>query len=163
MNLAISKALLLYEKQNKKCAYCERTLDGTFDCNIDHIIPKSRGGTNALENLCLTCISCNNAKANMTGEEFKVVMEMIKAGTVKKEDLGKYAQYLVLKNKFEPKEKIKMPAKVLGVDYEYNDDLIRVPLLVPETVVAPTLSIAPKVEVTPTIDTPATNDSPNTL
>lgn len=139
MNLSISKSLVLYEKQNKKCAYCERKFDGTFDCNIDHIIPKSRGGTNSIENLCLSCISCNNAKANMTGEEFRVIMEKVKSGIVKKEDLGKYAQYLVLKNKFDP------------------------PLLVPETVIAPTLSIAPKVEMTATIDTPATNDSPNTL
>ncbi len=102
MNMQISKAILLYEKQGKKCAYCETIFDGNVECNIDHIIPKSRGGKNTTDNLCLSCLPCNQAKANMTGDEFRAIMTKVKMGIVKREDLGKYAQFLVLKHKFEP-------------------------------------------------------------
>jgi len=33
---------------------------------IDHIIPRARGGTNAFNNLCVSCPSCNIAKGAQT-------------------------------------------------------------------------------------------------
>src|SRR5215510_14218433 len=48
---------------NGRCEYCltpqEMTL-ATF--HLDHIIPKSAGGTTAFENLCLSCPLCNQCK-----------------------------------------------------------------------------------------------------
>lgn len=39
---------------------------------IDHIIPKSRGGTNKLENLLPSCWSCNSGeKRDKTLEEYR--------------------------------------------------------------------------------------------
>ena len=49
------------------CAYC-RTLENltvtTFE--FEHILPLSAGGKTALENLCLSCPSCNRFKATRT-------------------------------------------------------------------------------------------------
>lgn len=53
-----------------KCAYCKRPLtDATR--TIDHIIPKSQGGTNKLKNICLACKACNGKKGNRTPEQWK--------------------------------------------------------------------------------------------
>lgn len=57
----------LLEKFGRKCAYC-----GAKDCalEIEHIVPKSRGGSNRVSNLTLACHGCNQRKGNKTAEEF---------------------------------------------------------------------------------------------
>ena len=51
-----------------KCIFCNKKLyveaDGTPDPNVtvEHIIPRSKGGTDDLENLALACKGCNNEK-----------------------------------------------------------------------------------------------------
>jgi 5-methylcytosine-specific restriction endonuclease McrA len=57
----------LLEKWGRKCAYCGRT---DVPLEIEHIIPRSRGGTNRLSNLTLACHECNQKKGNLTAEEF---------------------------------------------------------------------------------------------
>jgi 5-methylcytosine-specific restriction endonuclease McrA len=34
------------------------------DLTLDHLIPKSKGGSNRLENLWLACFPCNNSRGN---------------------------------------------------------------------------------------------------
>lgn len=57
----------LLEKWGRQCAYC-----GTKDAplEIEHILPKSRGGSNRVSNLTLSCTSCNQRKGNQTAAEF---------------------------------------------------------------------------------------------
>lgn len=57
----------LLEKWGRKCAYCgaENT-----PLEVEHIIPKSKGGSNRVSNLCIACTTCNQAKGNQTAEEF---------------------------------------------------------------------------------------------
>jgi len=43
-----------------RCAYCEKPVD-TFE--IDHIVAHAKGGTCELENLCVSCHSCNRRKS----------------------------------------------------------------------------------------------------
>ncbi len=46
------------------CAYCQspqRLVLGPLE--IDHIVPKARGGTDDEENLCLACRLCNSHKS----------------------------------------------------------------------------------------------------
>jgi len=57
----------LLEKFNRKCAYCDAT-DARLE--IDHVHPRSRGGSNRVSNLALACHSCNQAKGNQDVKDF---------------------------------------------------------------------------------------------
>jgi 5-methylcytosine-specific restriction endonuclease McrA len=57
----------LLEKWGRRCAYCGAT-DVLLE--VDHIVPKSRGGTERVSNLTLACSACNRAKGDRTAEEF---------------------------------------------------------------------------------------------
>ncbi|MHA1911411.1 MAG: RNA-guided endonuclease IscB, partial [Candidatus Kariarchaeaceae archaeon] len=57
----------LLEKWKRKCAYCEKT---EIKLEIEHIIPKSRGGSNRVDNLTISCRKCNVKKGNKTAQEF---------------------------------------------------------------------------------------------
>ena len=58
---------------NNKCTFCgtntTRTAGGT-QSNIDHAIPKSRGGNNTMNNAQNTCRTCNQQKGTMTTQEY---------------------------------------------------------------------------------------------
>jgi hypothetical protein len=49
----------LLEKWERKCAYCETE---NISLQIEHIHPKSKGGSNRISNLCLACEQCNIKK-----------------------------------------------------------------------------------------------------
>ncbi|MFE2496418.1 RNA-guided endonuclease IscB [Streptomyces scopuliridis] len=57
----------LLTKWCRACAYCGSS---GVPLNIDHIHPRSRGGTDRISNLTLACIPCNQAKNNRPVEEF---------------------------------------------------------------------------------------------
>jgi len=57
----------LLEKWGRTCAYCGKT---DVPLEVEHIIPKSRGGTNRVSNLTISCKRCNLKKGNKTAEEF---------------------------------------------------------------------------------------------
>lgn len=57
----------LLEKWGRKCAYCGAE---NVPLEIEHITPKSRGGSNRVSNLTLACVPCNQRKGNMTAAEF---------------------------------------------------------------------------------------------
>lgn len=50
------------------CQYCHRTL-ASAELTLDHVIPRSRAGESAWENLVACCHNCNNRKGNRTPEE----------------------------------------------------------------------------------------------
>lgn len=51
----------LYEKQHGKCAGCGYPKE-SFALEIDHDIPRSKGGTDHISNLQLLCSRCNRRK-----------------------------------------------------------------------------------------------------
>ncbi len=57
----------LLEKFQHRCAYCQR---GEKVFELDHILPRSRGGSNRASNFALSCHACNAAKGNRTAIEF---------------------------------------------------------------------------------------------
>ncbi|MGK7927636.1 MAG: RNA-guided endonuclease IscB [Spirulina sp.] len=57
----------LLEKWKRKCAYCGRE---NVPLEVEHIQPKSKGGSNRVNNLTLACRLCNQAKGNQEIEHF---------------------------------------------------------------------------------------------
>ncbi len=57
----------LLEKWHRQCAYCDNK---NMPLQIEHIIPKSKGGSNAISNLTLACKSCNKKKGTLTVQTF---------------------------------------------------------------------------------------------
>ena len=57
----------LLEKWERTCAYCGRV---GVPLEIEHIVARSRGGSNRAGNLTLSCRPCNEAKGRMEAREF---------------------------------------------------------------------------------------------
>lgn len=74
------------EQQDWKCAYCEKRCSGILAgaptpkglsqaqlsrlATMDHIVPRSQGGTNKLENQVAVCFACNQGKADKSLKQF---------------------------------------------------------------------------------------------
>ena len=54
------------EQWDNQCAYC----GSTENLTIDHVVPKSKGGTNYTTNVVCSCLSCNGSKANTEWQEW---------------------------------------------------------------------------------------------
>ena len=50
------------------CQYCHRTMPSS-ELTLDHVIPRSRAGESAWENLVACCLRCNNLKGDRTPQE----------------------------------------------------------------------------------------------
>ncbi|SIO90500.1 HNH endonuclease [Nocardiopsis sp. JB363] len=57
----------LLAKFDRACVYCGAT---NTPLNLDHVHPRSRGGSDRVSNLVLACVTCNQAKNNRPVEEF---------------------------------------------------------------------------------------------
>ena len=57
----------LLEKWGRKCAYCGAS---SVPLEIDHIHPRSKGGSDRVSNLALACRTCNQKKGNRPVEDF---------------------------------------------------------------------------------------------
>jgi 5-methylcytosine-specific restriction endonuclease McrA len=53
----------LFERDNYRCQYCGNTYEAS-QLNMDHVIPRERGGRTSWENIVTSCIKCNSRKAN---------------------------------------------------------------------------------------------------
>lgn len=78
----IQKRLLILNKFNAKCAYCGCDINGN-NFHADHIVPKlsglinkdiprSKKGTDNIENLNPCCRSCNSSKSTLSVEGFRI-------------------------------------------------------------------------------------------
>ena len=66
----------ILRRDSHRCQYCNRS---DVPLTIDHIIPKSKAGDDAWENLVAACVRCNNKKGDRTPDEAK--MPLIKRPT----------------------------------------------------------------------------------
>jgi 5-methylcytosine-specific restriction endonuclease McrA len=58
----------IFLRDHGLCQYCMKKLTiGTSD--LEHIVPKSKGGTKSWTNIVLSCKPCNNKKKNRTPKE----------------------------------------------------------------------------------------------
>lgn len=75
----IYKAKITFNKRNVLirdgyiCQYCGKKLGK--DASIDHVIPKSKGGTSTFENVVSSCTQCNNKKDNRLPSEAKMYLK----------------------------------------------------------------------------------------
>lgn len=57
----------VFAKWQRKCAYCDAR---EVPLELEHIVPRSRGGSNRASNLTLACHGCNQRKGQQTAAEF---------------------------------------------------------------------------------------------
>jgi 5-methylcytosine-specific restriction endonuclease McrA len=62
-NIPLSRRGVL-RRDAHRCAYCNRAAN-----TVDHVQPKSKGGTDSWENLVAACLRCNNIKGDKTLHE----------------------------------------------------------------------------------------------
>jgi 5-methylcytosine-specific restriction endonuclease McrA len=53
----------IFERDNYTCQYCAGTFERK-DLNIDHVIPRDKGGRTSWENVVTSCVPCNTRKSN---------------------------------------------------------------------------------------------------
>lgn len=66
--VAISRRSV-FARDGHRCQYCGATAE-----NIDHVVPRSRGGTHTWENVVAACRRCNAAKEDRLLEETAFVL-----------------------------------------------------------------------------------------
>ena len=58
----------VFKRDHYTCQYCG-VQPGTEELSIDHVIPRSQGGTSTWENCVLACVACNKRKADRTPQQ----------------------------------------------------------------------------------------------
>jgi len=58
----------LFLRDQYTCQYCGRE-EPKANLNLDHVLPRSRGGKSSWENLVTSCHPCNRKKGNLTPQE----------------------------------------------------------------------------------------------
>lgn len=58
----------IFERDRNQCQYCGKILERKL-LNLDHVVPRDRGGPTTWENIVCSCIPCNTRKANRTPPE----------------------------------------------------------------------------------------------
>lgn len=60
--------LNIYARDGNTCQYCVRRLPRS-ELNLDHVVPRSKGGLTTWDNVVCSCIPCNLRKGGRTPEE----------------------------------------------------------------------------------------------
>jgi 5-methylcytosine-specific restriction endonuclease McrA len=71
-----SQRRALLERDGPWCTYCGRLFGTGLPFSrptLDHVVPRSRGGSSALVNLVLACKPCNRDKGDLSSAEFQPV------------------------------------------------------------------------------------------
>ena len=70
--IRVEKRLALYIRDGFGCAYCGRDLRGCApaDVTLDHLLPRSAGGTNDATNLITACRACNSSRQDKPWIDF---------------------------------------------------------------------------------------------
>ncbi|MEC7401553.1 MAG: HNH endonuclease [Verrucomicrobiota bacterium] len=58
----------LLERDDFRCQYCGKNFP-VKELNMDHVVPRDRGGVTTWENVVISCIKCNSKKSNRSPKE----------------------------------------------------------------------------------------------
>ncbi|PYL81880.1 MAG: HNH endonuclease [Verrucomicrobia bacterium] len=58
----------VFERDKNTCQYCGEVFERS-DLNLDHVVPRDRGGMTTWENVVCSCIACNTRKGNRLPRE----------------------------------------------------------------------------------------------
>ena len=58
----------LLERDDFRCQYCGKNFP-VKELNMDHVVPRDRGGRTSWENVVISCIKCNSKKSNRSPKE----------------------------------------------------------------------------------------------
>ena len=58
----------MFKRDHYTCQYCG-VQPGGEELTIDHVVPRSQGGTSTWENCVLACVTCNKRKADRTPQQ----------------------------------------------------------------------------------------------
>lgn len=58
----------IFARDRNTCQYCGKIFPRT-ELNLDHIVPRSKGGTSTWENVVSSCLDCNRKKGGRTPQE----------------------------------------------------------------------------------------------
>lgn len=81
MGICSKTRIKLAERAGWSCGWCgqktRRDMGWQNSATIEHLTPKSAGGTNKLENLMHACARCNNLRRTQAVDKFKLVAERL--------------------------------------------------------------------------------------
>ena len=60
--VAVGIRFKVFQRDGFRCRYCGRAAAEGAVLEVDHIVPRSKGGEDTLENLCAACWECNRGK-----------------------------------------------------------------------------------------------------
>jgi hypothetical protein len=83
------KLVELFDAQEGRCAYTGEPLVIGGNASLDHKIPRSRGGTNTIENVQWVTWKVNRVKTDMTHDEFIDLCKIIISYQVRRSSVGK--------------------------------------------------------------------------
>lgn len=58
----------LFERDDYRCQYCGGSF-GPKELNMDHVVPRDKGGPTTWENIVTSCVRCNSRKGNREPQE----------------------------------------------------------------------------------------------
>jgi len=61
----------LFARDGHRCQYCGQSLP-LSQLSLDHVVPRSRGGTTTWENVVASCLHCNTKKGGRTPQEARM-------------------------------------------------------------------------------------------
>jgi len=72
--IRLQKRLAIYLRDNMSCVYCGVGIeqDDSIRLSLDHITPRSKGGSNSKTNLVTCCGRCNSSRGYRTFRDFAI-------------------------------------------------------------------------------------------